>query len=141
VAELAQQYECKVILETDGPQGPFYQNLFRHRHPKLVIVPFATRSRKTEDEMGVTVIRTLIKQALLRAPVDKIDEDGMQAFMREIRDLGVEGKDDHISCSVWFPVRYCYDQVRHLNSPMLVGTGGGNGFGNRQPLSWQTWRR
>lgn len=141
VAELAQQYECKVVLETDGPQGPFYQNLFHHRHPNVIILPFATRSRKTEDEMGVTVIRTLIKQALLKVPAAKLEEDGMQAFMREIRDLGVEGKDDHISCSVWFPVRYCYDQVRHLNAPALVGTMGGSAFGGRQALSWRSWRR
>jgi hypothetical protein len=140
-AELAAQYECKIVLESDAIQGPLYRSVFQNRHPKAVILPFFTRSRKFDTEMGLTVIRTLVKDKLLKASADKLDSEGVQAFMREIRDLGSERAVDHLSCSVWFAVRWVYDQVRGYAGANLVGTMGGRGFGGSQPLNWKTWQR
>lgn len=140
-AELARQLECKVVLESDAIQGPLYRDVFQNRHPRITILPFFTRTRKFETDYGVTVIRTLIKEKLLKCPLDKLDSEGVQALMREIRDLGAQNADDHLSCAVWFAVRWVYDQVRAYSGPQLVGTMGARGFGQGQPLSWRNFRR
>lgn len=140
-AQLASDYECKIVLESDAIQGPLYRSVFQNRHPRAVILPFFTRSRKFDTEMGLTVIRTLVKDKLLKTSIEKLDSEGVQAFMREIRDLGTEGAADHLSCSVWFAVRWIYDQVRAYSGPQLVTYGGGRAPGRTTPLSWATWRR
>ena len=96
--------------------------------------------------MGLTVIRTLVKQHLLKVPESQLDSEGMQALLREVRDLGTSAH-DHIACSVWFVIRWLYDQVRAYNGPALVssntgrlGWGSGRAGAGGQVPSWKTWR-
>jgi hypothetical protein len=129
-----------MIYESNAQQGGTYANAFGHLRPEVKLIPFyTTHGAKFDEEMGLTVIATLVRNERLKVPGDKLEDEGMQAFLQEIRDLGTE-RHDHITASTWFVVNWLYQHVRHLNAPALVSTMGGRAFGNA-PLSWRTWRR
>lgn len=140
-ADLARSYECSVIYEVNGQQGGNYANVFSHRHPQVILLRHLTRQENKEDkELGLTVVRTLIKDKRLLVPEAELESDGMQALLREIRDLG-STEDDHIAASVWFVIRYLFEQVRLYSGPKLVPTSGVGGWGGGgNALSWKTWR-
>jgi hypothetical protein len=142
-ADLAHKYECDVIYEINGQQGGNYADTFAHQRPEVRLLRFFTGVEKnTDQEMGLTVVRTLVKSGYLKVPATEVNSDGVRAFMQEIRDLGMRNADDHISCAVWFVVRWLYDQIRYTTElrPAVgsrVPTWRGNAGG---PLSWRTWR-
>lgn len=140
-ADLCRDYGCKMIYESNSQQGGTYANAFGHLRPEVKLIPFyTTHGAKFDEEQGLTVVSTLVRNERLKVPADKLEDEGMQALLTEIRDLGTE-RHDHLTCSVWFSINHIYQQVRHMNSPALVGTMSGRGFGNNQPLSWRNWRR
>ncbi|HZK74460.1 MAG TPA: hypothetical protein VFD88_10700, partial [Clostridia bacterium] len=106
---------CRLIYENNAMQGGTYKNSFSHRRPEIRLVPVYTGSGKFDTEMGLTVIRTLVKQERLGVPESQIESEGIQTFLTEVRDLGSEREHDHISASVWFVVTWLWKQVRAMN--------------------------
>lgn len=155
-AELAHQYgtgdpkqPLRLIYESNAQQGGTYRNAFGHMRPEIQLVPiYTSQGAKFDTEMGLTVIRELVREHRLKVPESQLDAEGMQTMLREVRDLGTAAH-DHIACSVWFVVRWLYDQVRSYNGPPLVAAGAGSrmGFGagsiggGGYVPSWRTWRR
>jgi hypothetical protein len=144
-----QKHPARLIYESNAQQGGTYRNAFNHMRPEIQLIPIYTSAgAKFDQEMGLTVIRTLVKQQRVKVPASKLDSDGMQTLLREVRDLGSEKVHDHIACSVWFVIRWLYDQVRSYSGPPLVAAGGASrwGWGNGQVgaggamPSWRTWR-
>jgi hypothetical protein len=145
-ATLAEEYRCDVIYEINAQQGGNYANVFGHRHPKIRLLRHFTRRENKEDkEMGLTVVRSLVRQNKLLVPETELSSEGMLTLYREIRDLGNIGADDHLCASVWFVIRYLFDQVRLYNGPKLVTTmNGANGRStspNGAAMSWKSWHR
>ena len=108
---------CRLIYENNAMQGGTYKNSFTHRRPEIRLVPIYTGSGKFDTKMGLTVIRTLVKQERLGVPESEIDSEGIQTFLTEVRDLGSEREHDHIAASVWFAVTWLWKQVRTMNGP------------------------
>jgi hypothetical protein len=108
---------CRLIYENNAMQGGTYKNSFTHRRPEIRLVPIYTGSGKFDTKMGLTVIRTLVKQERLGVPESQVDSEGIQTFLTEVRDLGSEREHDHIAASVWFVVTWLWKQVRAMNGP------------------------
>lgn len=144
--DLAARYECDVIYESNAQQKGNYRDTFKFHRPETRLVEFYTKhENKVDTEMGLTVIRTLVRSGKLQVPESTLDSEGIAAFMREIRDLGGDGH-DHLSCSVWFVVRWLYEQVRGMNAAGIVLGGvrspfAGSIFAGNGTPSWRTWRR
>ena len=136
----------RVVYENNAQQGGQYKNVFSHRRPEIRLVPIYTSgAAKADTELGLTVIKTLVKQHKLGVPASQADSDGVQTLLREIRDLG-SNADDHISCSIWFVVRWIFGQVRMLNAPKLEDHNQSRRFSPRQPGFFRrqaraTWHR
>src|ERR1700682_654640 len=127
-ADLCRDYGCKMLYESNAQQGGTYANAFGHLRPEVKLIPFyTTHGAKFDEDMGLTVVATLVRNERLKIPADKLEDEGMQAFLQEIRDLGTE-RHDHITASVWFIVSWLYQQVRYINSAPLVGTMGARNF-------------
>lgn len=105
---------CRLIYENNAMQGGTYRNAFMHKRPEIRLVPVYTGSGKFDTEMGLTVIRTLVNKGRLGVPESQIDEEGIQTFLTEVRDLGSDRGHDHISASVWFVVRWLWLQVKKM---------------------------
>jgi hypothetical protein len=108
---------CRLVYENNAMQGGTYRNAFRHKRPEIRLVPVYTGSGKFDTEMGLTVIRTLVKQERLGVPAAQVESEGVQIFLSEVRDLGQQGQErahDHIAASVWFVVRWIWRQVKTL---------------------------
>jgi hypothetical protein len=108
---------CRLIYENNAMQGGTYKNSFSHRRPEIRLVPVYTGSGKFDTEMGLTVIRTLVKQKRLGVPESQVDSEGIETFLTEVRDLGSEREHDHIAASIWFVVTWLWKQVRAMNAP------------------------
>lgn len=107
---------CRVVYENNAQQGGQYKNVFGHRHPEIRLVPIYTSGgAKADTELGLTMVKTLVRQEKLSVPESQIDADGIQTLLREIRDLGSNAH-DHIACSVWFVIRWIFAQVRQMNA-------------------------
>ena len=134
-ADLCAKYSCDLVYESNAQQGGTYANAFSHLRPEVRLIPvYTTHGAKFDTEMGLTVIRTLVKERRLMVPEGQLDSEGMRFLLEEVRDLGTE-KHDHITCSVWFVVNWLYQQVRAYNGPKLVSVSANSA------LSWRTWRR
>jgi hypothetical protein len=107
---------CRLVYENNAMQGGTYRNTFRHKRPEIRLVPVYTGSGKFDTEMGLTVIRTLVKQNRLNVPESQIASEGIETFLTEVRDLGSEREHDHIAASVWFVVRWLWRQVKNLET-------------------------
>ena len=138
------------MYEANAQQRGTYTNNFSHLRREVRLVPvYTTQGNKFDNEMGLTIIRTLIQSEKLKVPLSQVESEGVQAMLSEVRDLGTE-RHDHICCSIWFVVKWLYEQVRYLNAPMTdapvmtrrFGQGNGGFFrphaGQR---SWRTWPR
>ena len=112
----------EVIYEVDG-LGAVYGNAFQHLAPQLRLIRSRTRDYRFDTEMGITIIRTLVRDERLKIPIEESESEGMTALKAEIRDLGGAGH-DHISAAIWFVVRWLYAQVRGGGLPRVV-----NGWG------------
>ncbi len=144
IGDLARQYNCKVLYETNSQQGSNYLNAFRHHQPQVQLLPhFTSRDDKLDERhgLGLGVIKTLIKSQRLKVPQSQLTSEGMQAWWLEVQNLGTDKGADHISMSVWFAVRYLFTQISAYSAPVVLPTAGGRFFGGRGPLSWSTWRR
>lgn len=144
-SDLADRYNCDVMYESNAQQKMNYRDTFTFHRPKTRLVEFFTKSENKQDtEMGLTVVRTLVRGGRLKVPESQLESEGVQSFMREVRDLGGKGH-DHISCSIWFPIRWLYEQVRVFGGPQLVVGGVRNPFmGNFTSSgvpSWRSWRQ
>lgn len=145
-ADLAAELKCPVIVEANFG-GSVYRNAFSHLRPEVKLIEvYTTRDKKLDEKMGLTVIRTLVHNGRLRVAQSQLDSDGIQAFMREIRDLGSDKYHDHLCCSLWFPVRYLYDQVRMMGYSLqpYKQTSFGSGAMQRSwggAQSFRNWRR
>ena len=143
IADLCQQFNCKLLYETNSQQGAIYKNMFMHKRPEVQLLPhFTSKEDKYDDKngLGLTVIRTLVKSNLLQVPSDQLDSDGMQALMREVRDLGSDKSADHLAMSVWFGVRYLYNQIRvYSNAPLVPVVA--RSWGGTPGMNWSTWRK
>lgn len=108
---------CRLVYENNALQGATYRNAFQHKRPEIRLVPIYTSAgAKFDTEMGLTVIRTLVREHKLKVMESQIESEGVQTLLREIRDLGSNAH-DHIACSIWFVVRWIYEQVRGANAP------------------------
>ena len=144
IADLCAQYQCKLLYETNSQQGAIYSNLFRHQRPEVVLLPhFTSREDKYDDKngLGLTVVRTLVKGHRLNVPQSQLDSDGMQALLREIRDLGSDKSADHICLSVWMGIRYLFNQVNSYSNPGLVAAVARSWSGGAAAMDWRTWRK
>jgi hypothetical protein len=143
VADLCAKFDCKLLYEINSQQGAIYKNMFMHKRPEVVLLPhFTSKEDKYDDKngLGLTVIRTLVKSQRLQVPHGELDSDGMQAFMREVRDLGSDKSADHIAMSTWFGVRYLYNQIRAYTNANLVPVVA-RSWGGSPGMSWSTWRK
>ena len=108
---------ARLVYENNALQGATYRNAFQHKRPEIRLVPYYTSAgAKFDTEMGLTVIRTLVREHKLKVMESQIETEGVQTLLREIRDLGSNAH-DHISASIWFVVRWIYAQVRGANAP------------------------
>ncbi len=138
-AELAAQFGCPVIVEANFG-GSTYRNAFIHLHPEVKLIEvYTTRDKKLDEKMGLTVVRTLVNRSRLRVPQSQLESDGIKAFQMEITELGSDRYHDHIACSVWFVVRYCFDQVRMMSQTIQPYSGGRSGWGGSG--GWRAYRR
>jgi hypothetical protein len=140
---------CRVVYESNSQQHGHYKNTFANRHPEIRLVPIYTSgANKADTELGLTVIKTLVRQNRLSIPQSQIDSDGVQTLLREVRDLGSEA-DDHIACSVWFVVSWVFKQVRMMNSSHQDPTESARRFAAQRPgffrprthVGGRGWRR
>jgi hypothetical protein len=126
-ADLARKYDCKIIYEANAQQGGVYSNAFMHHRPEAhrKLLRFnTTGSNKFDEEMGLTVVRHLVRDGRLLVPQSQLESEGIQSLLREIRDLGSDRHHDHISASIWFVVRWVYKQVAaYSGAPILNGWG------------------
>ena len=124
-ADLARTYGCRVIYEANAQQGGVYANAFMHHRPEVKLLRFNTNHHnKFDEEMGLTVLRRLVREGRLLVPQSQVETEGVQSLLREIRDLGSDRHHDHISASIWFVIRWIYNQVRTYSGPQVV-----NGWG------------
>jgi hypothetical protein len=104
---------CRLVYESNAQQGGTYKDWFRNVRPEIRLVPFYTsEGAKFAEEMGLTVIRTLVKEHRLHVPESQITSEGIETFLTEVRDLGSDREHDHIAASVWFVVRWLWKQVK-----------------------------
>lgn len=128
-ASLSAEYDCPVIYEDNAMQGGTYLNAFRHLHPETPLIRHhTTQGNKFDVDMGLTVLRTLLREQLMVCPEDQLESDGMRALITEIRDLGSIGANDHIACSVWFVIRHMYSKARIVMMPKMI-----SGY---KPIAW-----
>lgn len=145
-ADLALQYNCDVMYESNAQQKGNYRDTFQHFRPDVRLVEFYTKHEsKYDTEAGLQIIRTIVRSGRLKVPESKLDSEGVLALMQEVRDLGGEAH-DHIACSVWFPIRWFYEQVRGMNASGIVLGGvrspfAGSIFAGNGTPSWNSWRR
>jgi len=109
---------CRLVYESNAQQGGTYKDWFRNVRPEIRLVPFYTsEGAKFAEDMGLTVIRTLVTQHRLGVPESQITSEGIETFLTEVRDLGQHGSErehDHIAASVWFVVRWLWKQVKTM---------------------------
>jgi len=123
-ADLASRYGYPVIYEINAQQGGTYQSTFSHLHPEVQLLRhYTTRSNKMDTSMGLSVIKTLVSRRKLHVPEDRLESDGIQSLIQELRDLKPPfTKHDHICASIWFAVRYAYEQARHQKLAPIQST-------------------
>lgn len=120
LSELARAYpQARITIEGNSQQRGTYQNLIAHNAPWLqskVVWVYTTGGEggnKFDIEgYGLTLIRTLVQEKRMLVRASKQEDDGIKTLLTEIRDLGQRDTHDHISASVWFPIRWVYDQIR-----------------------------
>jgi hypothetical protein len=106
---------CRLIYESNAQQGGTYKNWFRNVRPEIRLVPiYTSEGAKFDTEMGLTVIRTIVKDHRLHVPESQITSEGIETFLTEVRDLGSDREHDHIAASVWFAVRWLWKQVKSM---------------------------
>jgi hypothetical protein len=106
---------CRLIYESNAQQGGTYKNWFRNVRPEIRLVPiYTSEGAKFDTKMGLTVIRTLVKQQRLGVPESQITSEGIETFLTEVRDLGSEREHDHIAASVWFTVHWLWKQIKQM---------------------------
>lgn len=121
LSELAKVHPAaRITIEGNSQQRGTYQNLINHQAPWLsprVVWVYTTGGESGNkfdlEGYGLTLIRTLIQEKRLLCRSSKLEDDGIKTFMLEVRDLGARDSHDHISASVWFPIRWVYDQIRN----------------------------
>lgn len=114
-ADLASKYGYPVIYETNSQQGGTYQSAFQHLHPEVALLRhFTTQANKFDTSMGLSVVKTLVVKKRLHVPESELESDGIQNLVQELRDLKPPfNMHDHICASIWFAVRYAYQQARN----------------------------
>lgn len=123
-AALAAEYGAPVVYETNGQQGGTYATTFAHLHPEVSLIRhYTSAGNKFDTEMGLTVLRTLLRERCLLSTPDQLETEGLQTLITEIRDLG-QGAHDHIACSLWFVVRHAYQGARMFSGPRVASTYG-----------------
>jgi len=123
-ARLYESYQYPVLYENNGQQGQTYAEAFGHLQPHVPLLEYYTvGAKKFDAQMGLTVIKRLAVVKKLRVPADKLESEGVQTLIREIRDLQPPFKQhDHLCMAIWFAVRYVYERVRHYRGPKLTTT-------------------
>jgi hypothetical protein len=135
--ELAEKHKAPLIVETNAMQR-VYKGLFAHFARQLrasgtlswfderqhILTHYTTKANKTDNKMGVTVVKTLARSGNLHI----LESESSKVLQREIANLGT-GSDDHITMAVWFPIRYVYDHRRRRARPVLQAV-------SRLPFSW-----
>lgn len=143
---------CRLVYENNAMQGGTYKNAFEHKRPEIRLVPvYTSGGAKFDETMGLTVIRTIVKQGKLGVPASQLESEGVQTLLTEIRDLGSERVHDHISASIWFVVRWLWSQVRMMNAGKIENPQEGRRFTSgpkpgffrprHRPLGVGGWRR
>jgi len=128
-AHLASEYHCPVVYEANSQQGGTYANAFMHLHPEVQLIRhYTTANTKFDEKMGLTVVKTLVRRSRLKVREAILETEGVQSLLTEVRDLGSSGAHDHIAASIWFVVRYAYEQVRYWNGPKLVNAYANGGY-------------
>lgn len=125
-AKLARDHDCAVIYETNSQQGMNYKAVFDRVAPDVKLIGHYTSAHEKWDErLGVTIIKTLVRDRKLRVPQGLLEEDGIRTLLTEIRDLRVGSTaDDHISSALWFVVRWMEKtrgRIQSLPKFKLVG--------------------
>lgn len=125
-ADLAAHYNCPLIYEGNSQQGEVYAQTFKHLRPETKLHRYhTTKSNKFDARMGLTVIKRLVVDRRLWVDPQKVEEEGFQNLIAEIRDLAPPfTAHNHISAAIWFAVRFVYEQVRHLKGPIIRTTYG-----------------
>lgn len=125
-AELAAQYDCPVIYEGNSQQGGTYEQTFGHLHPEVSLLRhYTSKVNKFDERMGLTVVKRLAIDRRLRVPPEKLEMEGTQHLISELRDLAPPFRlHNHICAAVWFAIRHVYDNVRHLKGPLIRTTYG-----------------
>jgi hypothetical protein len=127
-AALHREYGYPVIYEGNSQQGGGYQNAFQHLHPDVPLIRhYTSHSNKVDIKtgMGLTVVKRLAVDRRLFVREERLETEGVQQLIQEIRDLQPPFKEhDHIAASVWFVVRHCYERVRHYKGPQIASTYG-----------------
>lgn len=119
-AHLASEFGCPFVYETNGQQGGTYANAFQHLHQEVELVRhYSGPGAKFDTEMGLTVLKTLLRERSLQVPADQLDSEGIQTLITEVRDLGFGGVHDHIASAVWFVIRHMYERARMYAGPHL----------------------
>jgi hypothetical protein len=123
-AQLARNLDAPVVIEGNSQQWGSYSSVFRNIANDVRIIRHQTTDQnKTDTNLGITVIRTMLREGRLHIPPDMTEDESTQTLMREIRDLGMQGAHDHLCASLWFGVWWAYKQRRALRGPQIV-----NGF-------------
>jgi hypothetical protein len=132
LAALANQYKCPVIYEANSQQGNTYANAFMHLHPEITLIRhFTSNQSKFDTKMGLTVLKTMMKQDSLKVMSLQVETEGFKQFLYELRDLGMQGAHDHLCAALWFTVRLAYEGNRwqklqpitqgYVPSPQVMG--------------------
>lgn len=123
-ASLSAEYNAPVIYETNGQQGGTYQQAFGHLHPETQLIRhYTTQGNKFDTEMGLTVLKTLLRDRRMETLATELETEGVKTLVHELRDLG-QGGHDHICCALWFVVRHMYQSARMYAGPRMA-----NGYG------------
>ena len=126
-AELAHKYSengtpIPVMYDSNANQGQIYADTFRHLHPEIRLVRHYTRAgEKFDNKLGLTVIKTIMRAKRFHVPQSQLESEGVDAFLREVRDLGDPAAHDHICSAVWFVIRWAYEQARFFTGSLVNG--------------------
>lgn len=119
--ERAERANLPVIVEGNSQQWGSYSSVFRNIAPGVRIIRHQTaQQNKTDPKLGITVIKTMLRQGRLHIPESMLEEEGVQALIREISDLGMQGSHDHLCASLWFGVWWAYKERRVNRGPQIV---------------------
>lgn len=123
MAHLASIYNCPVIYEGNSQQEGVYRDTFLHLHPEVRLIRhYTTNTSKFDTQLGLTVVKTLGVCYRLHVAEDKLESEGIQTLVREIRDLAPPfSTHNHISAAIWFAIRHCYGLARHAGKTPKSG--------------------